>query len=625
LRPSPRPLSEDFAPPARDQWLSLVEKSLKGAPLDRLTSTTYDGLSIRPLYTADDADPVPGARRAPAADPTRPWDVRSLVEHPDPAQANADVRRDLGKGAASVLLSLDPSGRTGVAVASQDHLARVLDGVLLDLAPVALDAGFMGPAAADWLAVLAKGAPAAPLAFHLDPLSAFAEAGIAPGPVEAHLIAAANTAARHAPAYPKASLFLATGRVVHEAGGADAQELGFACAAAVAYARAMVRAGLPMAEAWNRLTLGVSIDAEYFASLAKLRAARALFSRLASACGVQASARVEARSSRRMLAAYDPWTNLLRLTAAGFAAAAGGADAVVLDPFTRPLGRPTAFARRQARNIQLVLMEEAHLGRVADPAGGAWFVERQTEDLARAAWAFFQDVERAGGALAGLESGLVAERVAAVREARLKDVARRKAGLIGVSEFPNLDEAAVAVDPVDPAAFAVAAPDLLLPGPQARCPALAPVRLSEPFERLRARAEAVPARPEVYLATIGDQADFSARLGFSRNLFAAGGIGARVGAPDAFDPAETALAVICSSDERYAESAAAVAATLRARGARAVWLAGRPGELESALRAAGIDGFVYAGCDAVKVLTDALAVSGVPASSTMASEIQQDG
>jgi len=620
LRPSTRPLSEDFDPPAREQWLALVEKTLKGAPLDRLTSTTHDGLAIRPLYTADDAAPVPGARRAPAADPARPWDVRTLVEHPDRSQANADVLRDLEKGAASVLLRLDPSGETGVAVASQDDLARVLDGVLLDVAPVALDAGFMGPAAADWLAVLAKGAPAAPLAFHLDPLSAFAEAGAAPGPVEAHLIAAANTAARHAPAYPKASLFLAAGRVLHEAGGSDAQELGFLAAAATAYARAMVRAGLPMADAWKRLTLGVSVDGEYFASLAKLRAARALFARLASACGVEATARIEARSSRRMLAALDPWTNLLRLTAAGFAAAAGGADAVVLDPFTRPLGRPTAFARRQARNIQLVLMEEAHLGRVADPAGGAWFVERLTDDLARAAWAFFQETERTGGALAALESGLVAERVATVREARLKDVARRKAGLIGVSEFPNLDEGAVAVDAVDPTAFARPAPDLRLPGPQARCPALVQIRLSEPFEALRARAETLPARPEVYLATIGDQADFSARLGFCRNLFAAGGIGARVGAPDAFDGTDTPFAVLCSSDERYAASAAEAAATLKARGARTVWLAGRPGELENALRAAGIDAFVFAGADAVNLLNRAFQVLGV---ADPASEIQR--
>lgn len=600
------PLADAFATPTLEQWRTLAEKTLKGAPFERLVTTTYDGLEIEPLYTR--ADPVVEARHAPAVDPLRPWDLRSVVEHPDPARANTQALTDLENGAASLLLRLDPSGADGVAVTDRDDLERALSGVLLDLAPVALDAGFLGPRAADWLAALAKGAPAAPLAFHLDPLSVFAETGASPGPIGAHVSAAAQTAARHAPAYAKATFFLASGRVAHEAGGSKAQELAFMVSAAVAYAKAMLQAGLGIEDAFSRIVLGLSADADYFATLAKLRAARAIWARLTAASGVQAPARIEARGSRRMLSTLDPWTNLLRQSAAVFGAACGGADVVVLDPFTRPLGRPTDFARRQARNVQLVLMEEAGLGRVADPAGGAWFVEHLTRDLARKAWGEFQAIEAQGGLAAALEAGRFADGVAHIRARRETDVARRKTGLVGVSEYADLNGAPVAVDDIEVQRFAKSV-DLALPGSDSRCPPLAPMRLAEPFERLRARACAMAPPPRAFLATIGAAADFTTRLTFTANLLSSGGIASVAGEASAYDPAATPLAVICSSDERYAESAIAVAQALKAKGAHSVRLAGKPDPLEDALRRAGVDGFIVAGEDVVAALNDLLAAA----------------
>lgn len=602
-RPTPpfEPLAGAFATPTLEQWRALAEKTLKGAPFERLVTTTYDGLTIQPLYTQ--AEPVAEARRAPAVDALRPWDLRSVVDHADPARANEQALADLENGGASILLRLDPSGADGVAATDRDALERALSGVLLDLAPVALDAGYLGPRASDWLAALAKGAPEAPLAFHLDPLSAFAQTGASPGPIQAHVISAAQTAARHAPAYAKASFFLASGRVAHEAGGSKAQELAFMAAAAVAYARAMTRAGLTIDDAFARIVLGVAADADYFATIAKLRAARAIWARLTAACGVDVPARIEARGSRRMLSTLDPWTNLLRQSAAVFGAACGGADAIVLDPFTRLLGRPTDFARRQARNVQLVLMEEAGLGRVADPAGGAWFVEHLTRDLARKAWAEFQAIEAEGGLDAALEAGRFAGDVAAIRTRREADVARRKTGLVGVSEYADLNGAPVAVDAIDAARFAKPV-ELALPGPDGGCEPLKPMRLAEPFERLRARAAAMTPPPRAFLATLGTASDFTARLSFTANLLATGGIATVAGAADAYDAQATPLAVICSSDERYAEAAAETARTLKAKGARHVRIAGKPGDLESALRAAGVDGFIVAGEDAVALLAD---------------------
>jgi methylmalonyl-CoA mutase len=461
----------DFAPATAADWRALVDKTLGEAPFASLEKLTVEGLPIAPLYAPTPTPTAPA--RAVAAE--RPWEVATLTAHPDPARANAEILADLRGGAAGAVVRIDPAGKAGVAVGSATDLARVLDGVILEVAPVTLDAGFLGPQAADWLGAVAKASPSALLRIHLDPLSAFAEAGASPGPIEAHLICAANVAARLAETYPQAQLFLASGRVVHEAGGGEAQEVAFAASAAAAYAKALVRAGLPMADAFARITLGLCADADYFLTIAKLRAARAVWARIAMACGADPIARVEARSSRRMLTAQDAWTNMIRLTAAGFGAAVGGADSVILGNFTDALGLPTAFARRQSRNAQLVLMEEAHIGRVADPAAGSGYVEALTDEIARAAWSEFQTIEAAGGVIAALASGQIARAVEAARAARSADPK-----IIGVTAFPPAKDTPVEVEIA--AARPVQAPSARLPGPDSSCPPLKPMRISEAFE-----------------------------------------------------------------------------------------------------------------------------------------------
>ncbi|CAN5669576.1 methylmalonyl-CoA mutase subunit beta [soil metagenome] len=467
-------LAAAFPPASAADWRALVEKTLKDAPFESLLRQTAEGLPIAPLYEGSDQAPAFTLR---PFDADRPWDIRGRVTHPDPAQANTDLMTDLEGGAASALIRIDPTGETGVAVGSAQGLARVLDGVMLELAPVALDAGFLGPKAADWLGTAAKGAPTAKLYFHLDPLGAFARSGESPGPIESHLVSAATVARRMADSYPDAGLFLASGQVVHEAAGGEAGELAFAIAAALTYAKALVRAGLPMEEAWGRIVIGLAADADYFATLAKLRAARAVWSRVTAACGVTAAPRIEARSSHRMLAAHDPWTNMLRLTASAVGASIGGADAVVLGSFTDAIGLPTAFARRQSRNAQLVLMEEAHLGRVADPGAGSGYVEALTDEIARAAWSAFQVIEAQGGLIAALSDGHIAAETARVREAR---IATGPLKIVGVTAFPQADQAPVEVVRATPKP--VEAPSPRLPGPDSHCPALTPIRLAEAYE-----------------------------------------------------------------------------------------------------------------------------------------------
>jgi methylmalonyl-CoA mutase len=466
------PLADAFAPATREQWTALVEKTIKGAPLDSLNSRTAGGLALQPLYVAEDA-----ANQAVAA-PAREdgaWDVRALTWRSDPAQANAELLEALAGGATSALVAI---GGDAVAVRSADDMARVLDGVVAEIAPVALDAGFLGPKASDWLNAVAKAAPAALLQFNMDPLAAFATSGASPGPIDSHIAAAATVGARLAPTYPKAGLFLASGRAVHEAGGSEADEIAFAAASGLAYAKALARAGMTVGEAFARISLGLAVDAEYFTGIAKLRAARLVWMRIAQACGAgPAPARIEARSSGRMLTRADAWTNMIRLTAAGFAAAVGGADAVVLGCFTDALGAPTAFARRQSRNTQLILQEEAYLGRVADPAAGTWYLERLTADLAAAAWAQFQAVEAAGGIAQALQKGLVAERAAAGRAALAERIASGELTVLGVTKFPNADDKPPETLPIPPRAAGL--PDPRLPGPDSQCPPLAAVSLED--------------------------------------------------------------------------------------------------------------------------------------------------
>ena len=466
----------DFPLATREAWAALVEKTLKGAALPE---AHVGGVTVEAFYTADGSHasvaPILAAR-----DLERPWDVRTAISHPDPAQANAEALRDLEGGAASILVRIDPTGVNGVAVGSAEALARVLDQVEPELATIALDAGFLGPKAADWLGAVAKASPAAKLAFHLDPFSALAQAGASPGPLEAHLISAATVAARLAETYPAASLFLASGRVVHEAGGEAALELGVMAAATVAYAKALVRVGLSMDQAFGRITLSLAADQDYFLAIAKLRAARAIWERIVEACGASAPAVVEARSSARMLSRMDAWTNMLRLTVAGFGAAAGGADAIVLGTFTDALGHPGDLARRQSRNAQLVLMEEAGLGRVVDPGGGAWAIEAMTDQLARAGWAAFQAIEAEGGLLASLTSGRIAAEAAASLAARRAALADKSDQMIGVTVFPSADKTPVPVETVK--MKAADGPSARLPGPDSRCAPLTPARLAEPFE-----------------------------------------------------------------------------------------------------------------------------------------------
>ena len=606
------PLAAEFPAANREDWVKLVTAALKGAPFDKLVSRTYDDVRIEPLYGRDPTA-VPIAGRAPGA----PWQVLARVDHPDSAAANVEARHEVANGATGLsLVFAGALGSYGYGIeASADALARVFENIDASALAIELDLGWNDDVARR-LSECRAISTARQLRFGLDPIGTMATAGNSPlrwAETASSFAAAVADLKRRGFAGPFA---VADARPVHDAGGSEAQELAFAIAAATAYLRALEAAGIGLDEARAATFFRLAVDADQFLSIAKLRALRLLWARVEEACGlVPKPVFVSATTAWRMLTQRDPWVNVLRATVAVFSAGLGGADAVTVLPFTAALGLPDRFARRLARNTQLVLLEEANLAKVADPAAGSGAMGDLTGQLCGAAWALFQELEAAGGAGAALEKGLIQEKVAAVRSVRQAAVATRRDPLTGTSEFPHLSELPVAV-------LDVPLPNAAPVQEKIKFPPLPRMRLAEPYERLRDASDralaATGQRPRVFLATLGPLADFTARATFAKNFFEAGGIEAtpaeafatREDMVSAFRASGALLACLCSSDKLYETAAADAARALSTGGARHIYLAGRGGRLEATLKQAGVVAFIYSGCDALALLTDAHRVLG---------------
>jgi methylmalonyl-CoA mutase len=607
-------LAADFAPATYDDWRKLVDGVLKGAPFEKLVGKTTDNLRIEPIYSrAKNAAPIAG--RAQAA----PWQIMQRIDHPDAAAANAQALHDLENGAKGLQLEFagGPGARGfGIADAAKETLARALDGVFFDAGiAIALNPVLGRENAGMNLAGLAEERGFDPakvdIRFNYQPLTTMAVRGAAPAPWSEMAPPFARMIQELMGRGFKGPFALADGRAIHDAGGSEAQELGFALAVGVAYLRALEAGGIALEIARAAISFRLAADADQFLTMAKFRALRLLWARIEESCGLTPRpVFIAADTAWRMLTQRDPYVNMLRATIATFSAGLGGADSICVLPHTLALGLPDAFARRAARNTQLVLLEESNLAKVADPAAGSGGIEALTQQLCEAAWALFQEIEKAGGVFAALEQNLIQKKVAATRAVRETNIARRKEVLTGASEFPNLHEAHVAVLDMAPIA----------PTPYGEtkitCDALAPMRLAAPFEQLRDKSDDIlkktGTRPKVFLANLGTPADFTARATFAKSFFETGGIEAidTEGFSDpaalaaAFKASGAALACLCSSDKVYAGHATPAAKALQAAGARHIYLAGRPGEQEASLRSAGVNDFVFAGGDALAALQE---------------------
>ncbi|MBF9195292.1 methylmalonyl-CoA mutase family protein [Microvirga terrestris] len=644
-------LAADFPQATREQWLKLVEGVLKGADFQKkLVSRSHDGIAIQPLYPkAKGAAPI-------AREQAGRWRVSQRVDHPDPAKANELVLIDLEGGADALTLVTRkaPAARGfGVQIDSVEDLDRTLNGVMLDLIHLRVDAGGHGRQMAALTLALAerRGHKLSDLSLDLglDPVGAMAAMGRMSASWDAMAQRMGDTLAHLTSKSFTGRAFLADGRVYHEAGASEAQELAAVLATGLSYLRGLETAGHSLDAARRALSFLLVADADEFLTVAKFRALRRLWARVEQACGLRPRPiRLHAETAWRMTTRRDPWVNMLRTTIAAFSAGIGGADAITVLPFTAALGLPDAFARRVARNTQAILLDESNLARVADPAAGAGGFEALTDALCEKAWGLFQEIEREGGILASLQGETLQGRIAAVRAQREKAVATRKEPITGTSEFPNINEADVTVlvpmptakegdgpapqaaagsgetsfaSLVQMAADGATLPRLAMTAASSSAVAVAPLpstRIAEPFERLRDISDAYRARtgsrPKVFLANLGSVADFTARATFAKNFFEAGGIEAIMseGLTDldsmqkAFIGSKAKISCICSTDDIYKLHAPAAARTLHQAGSKLMFLAGRPGEDQQELTEAGITTFIFSGCDTLKVIGEAL-------------------
>jgi methylmalonyl-CoA mutase len=565
----------------RERWRSgvagVLAKSLRRDAADlpaepeRLLDTpTYEGFPVRPLYTALDGvpeSPLPGqwpfvrggdARR----DVLAGWKVAEQFPAiaSGASEANGALLLALTEGTSALVLRV--GGDSGVVAADLD---RLLDGVFLDLVPVIFDAGADLAAVADALLPKVAGfddEERARLSLDLgaDPLTAPLSGHAAAGLDEVTAIAARTAGQRGV------RTITVDGPALHNLGASASWELAGAIAAGVSYLRVLNARGLTVSDALSQISFRFAADDDQFMAIAKLRAARRLWARVAEVAGDSAAgaATVHAVSSAPMMSRRDPWVNMLRTTLAAFAAGVGGADTVLVQPFDSAIpgglpGTATSFTRRMARNTQLLLMEESHLGRVLDPSAGSWFVEDLTSQLAQQAWAHFQALESRGGFVESRE--YLAEQIAQVSDQRADDIAHRKTPVTGINEFPNLAEKPL---PQTTAENAIQ-------------------RYAAGFEALRDRSDAYLAehgkRPEAVLLPLGPLAEHNIRTTFAANLLASGGIEAvNPGTVDATGVAAAVgghrAVVICGTDARYGTEAQAVVEAVRAAGDSHIYLAG---------------------------------------------------
>lgn len=582
-------LGNEFGAPSHDDWLQAVETALRGKAVETLNSQDLAGFERRPLYTDSDSAAtlqnaqacLPGLPGLPGYAPfTRgaavlnnkflPWHIAQRVIIGRKSADNEAILTDLAGGVSAITLDFsqqkaDPDGLDKL-------LANLLKGVMLDVAPLALAAASTDQAQAVLDLLDQNKVANVPLYLNLSAEDAAAMVGVAE----------TRSAAR---------LMTANGAAFHAQGAGVPQELGWMLAELSAGLRALEGAGMEAAEALSKITLTVAADVDFFATLAKIRAARLLFANIAAAVGApDTPPQIHAETSLRAFSDIDPWTNILRATSAAMGAGIAGVDMLTVAPCTATSAADNTLTRRIARNTQVILQEESYIGHVADAAGGSWYIEELTQQLAEKAWAEFQAVEAAGGLSAAAPQ--IDAALSQARAAFDQAVDTRAMPLVGVSEFPNLEEAPLEAGDANG------------------------YRLSAAYEQLRHAAQ--KAKPKVFLATIGEMASYTPRANFAANIFAAGGLHA-VSAADnkaggsnsgsnsgdialdiaeAFKKSNAKIAVICGSDDDYDVHADAVAAALKQAGATHIALAGKPRDN------ADIDSYCYAGCAALRFLQD---------------------
>ena len=627
---TPTTASLDALNKASATWKKTVEAELKGVPFEKkLVTRTFEGIALQPLYTRTDLAGLPDLEKPPGVAPylrgTRPlgykvcrWEVAQEISASEPAAFNSALLADLMGGQDSVALTCAGEGLSGVLINDRPCLQTALAGVELGVLPVHLRiASQVGPLAENYLALAkANGVTGERLmgSVTADPLASWVRNGSISGGLDAGMAGVVDWTTHAATVAPKLHTVAIDATVWAEAGGTSTQELAFALAALCDYLRAFKTRGRAISEVAPRLRFSFAIGPQFFTEIAKFRAFRPLLSRVITAYGAAPEAAgkvaVHAATGRWNKTLLDPHVNMLRVTTEALSAVLGGCDSLHIAPYDELAGRSDTVSRRIARNVHTLLAEEFAFTQTADPAGGSFYVEKLTDEIARKAWALFQDIEGRGGLIAALRAGYPQSLVAKVAGEKAASIANRRLGIIGTNLFPNLREKPLVAAPFTPAHSGT--PEII---------PLPAIRASSEIEALRSAADAFAlrtgARPKVFLAKMGPVLQHKARADFSAGFFAVGGfepLGKLT-----FDTAEAAalaaaasgasIAVLCSTDETYPELAPAfVRAAKAANPALTVILAGLPADAAqvAVFREAGFDDFIHVRANLTAVLATLL-------------------
>ena len=605
-------VSKEFQQASEEDWLKLVEKTLKGKPFEKaMVRETADGLKVPALGMQTEMKPQ--------AQPFRQeqnWLITSPNWAADAKQVNSDILTDLERGASAISLTIDTHGQ-GI---KPTEMPNALDGVYLDLVPINIMAGEGFSKAAQQFAKLLedKGHSEGGIkgCLGIDPIGTLARQGALNNTVENYLLEAAAIAQSWHANQPSITIFTADGTVVANAGGSEVDEISFAISCAVTYLRAMEKAGIALDTAARKIQFTFTASADLWLTVSKLRAARRVWQNILAACGVSGvPMHINAVSSVHAMTVYDPWVNILRGTAACFAAVVGGADIVMTLPHDLMKGTSDDFSRRIARNIQIILQEESNLGRVIDPAAGAYAVEKLTADMSAETLEAFKGLETNGGVLVALRDGGLAKAIAVKAEKRENAIRNRKQPLTGVSEFPNIQEELFPIpqygEDMDTETVRQFAEEI---------EPLTMKRNAGMFEMLREISDRTVQdtgkRPTIFLANLGTPADFTARATFAKNFFEAGGIESIPGTggltasdiSDQFKASGADIVVLCGQDAQYEDIGADIAQSLKRVGSKYTFIAGAQNWVE---KIETIDDCIYLGADVIASVERAYKAIGI--------------
>ncbi|GHH97496.1 methylmalonyl-CoA mutase family protein [Neobacillus kokaensis] len=698
----------EFPVPSYEEWREQAEKSLKGASFkDKLVTNTYEGIRLKPLYTKKDLEGILHLPSMPGTAPylrgtrtfcykEKPWEVSQELHYRTPEEFNEAAKSDLKRGQTMLNITLDrvsafgmdpdqvspeDVGKGGVSISSLNDITKALEGIDLEQTPLLVQAGCAGLAVYSMLIANTKqvGQNISKLrgCIGMDPLGALAKEGTLPFSLQTAYDLLAKITLYAKDETPELKTIFIQGDPYHNAGSNAVQELAFTLASAVETIRELQERGVTIQEIASRMLFSFSIGSNVFMEIAKLRAGRILWAKIIEVFGGDEEAQkmlIHARTSSWTKTKYDPYVNMLRGTAEAFAAIVGGADSLHVSPFDEALGQPDEFSRRIARNTQIILEKEAHLAKVADPAGGSWYVESLTDSLAKQAWQLFQQIEGHGGMYKALKNCFIQGQIKEVADQRFENIGRRKDKFVGTNMYPNLSEEKLAkhqeaLDPIYQMrcaavvtcrkstaskekekllgllstksgqtvdtfvkAFgegvtigewihAVNQSDLNLP----IIKALKSKRGAEPFETLRENSEIFKEKngsyPKVFLANIGPIPQHKPRADFAAGFFEAGGF--EIISNKGFDTAEQAAAsalasgasivVICSNDAAYPEVVPRLASMLKQNNPNiTLFVAGQPSSEQAAIfKQSGVDEFIHVRSNCYQVLFDLQQQKGI--------------